>query len=242
MVKFNDHWKVQKHGPLKQVGDGLLTVSGDIAMPLGNFPRRMTVASLQGARVAVWSPIPLDEPQMKFIEDLGTVAFLIVPGIGHRLDIRAWKTRYPLAKVICAPGAQKAVSEAVNVDAVEDILQDSDVQLEIVPGVGEMELAMTITRSRSGRSLVLNDILANVRHPNGLGAHLMARLFGFGVDRPKIPWIGKRMFVKDPHQLALAFAKWASYPDLQRILVSHGEIISDEPNQVLSKIGLDLTT
>ena len=124
MSKVNEEWKVGPHGPLERLDDGLLTVAGEIRMPLGNFPRRMTVIALDGGRSAIWSAIPLREPEMREIEALGNPAFLIVPGIAHRLDIKAWKLRYPHANVVCAPGARKAVEEIVEVDATGDVLDD----------------------------------------------------------------------------------------------------------------------
>ena len=106
MPKFNDQWTVGPHGPLEQIDDGLVSVAGEIVMPLGRFPRRMTAVTLSDNRLVIWSPIPLREPEMAQLERLGTIAFLIVPGIGHRLDIRAWKARYPQAAILCPPGAR----------------------------------------------------------------------------------------------------------------------------------------
>jgi hypothetical protein len=219
--------------------EGLLTVEGEIRMPLGNFPRRMTVVQLTGQRTAIWSVIPLAEPQMQEIEALGVPSFLIVPGPGHRLDIKPWKARYPRAKIICAPGARDMVQKAVKVDATSDILGDLSVQLETVPGVASKEAALLIRRE-GGTTLVINDLLANVRHPHGIGAHIMARLLGFGVSRPQIPRVGKWMFVKDRKALATAFRKWADEPDLERIVVSHGDVVVDEPRKVLRRVADNL--
>ena len=41
MPKLHDEWQVLPHGPVKEISPGLLTVVGQIPMPLGNFPRRM---------------------------------------------------------------------------------------------------------------------------------------------------------------------------------------------------------
>ena len=139
MPKFNDEWKVAPHGRLERLDEGLLTVAGEIRMPLGNFPRRMTVVRLRGRRTAIWSAIPLAEPEMREIEALGDPTFLIVPGSAHRLDIKPWKHRYPKAKVVCAPGAVDAVEKVVKVDGTGDILNDPSVRMEIVPGVAEKE-------------------------------------------------------------------------------------------------------
>ncbi|WP_152662512.1 hypothetical protein [Devosia soli] len=135
MAKFNDNWVVQPHGDWLSLGEGILTIAGEIKMPLGNFPRRMTAVALSGDRVAVWSPMPLDEPHMAELEAMGKIALLIVLGVGHRLDIRSWKKRYPEAKVVCPSGAREAVEEAVPVDGVDDVLADDAVHLNCAPGV-----------------------------------------------------------------------------------------------------------
>jgi len=239
MGRFNTEWIVGLHGPLDRLDTGLFTVPGEIVMPLGRFPRRMTVAALSGGRVAIWSAIPLREPEMLQIDAMGEVAVLIVPGPGHRLDIAPWKARYPSARVVCPPGAQRAVEEVVPVEATGDVLNDSEVRLETVAGVGELEGALLVRRE--GRlTLVVNDILANVRHPHGIGANIMARLLGFGVRRPRMPRIGKRMFVKDIDALAGEFRRWAADPGLARIVVSHGDVIDENPRAVLERVASDL--
>lgn len=239
MPKFNTDWTVQPHGRLEALEEGLLTVPGEIVMPLGRFPRRMTVIGLKGGRVAIWSAVPLSEPQMKEIEAMGEVAFLIVPGVAHRLDVQAWKARYPKAKVLCAPGAKAAVEEVIAVDATADILDDPDVTLETAPGIDEREAVLWVRRG--GRTtLVINDMIANVRHPHGLGAHIMARLMGFGVKRPQMPKVGKKLFLKDGPKLAGAFRAWAKTPGLARIVVSHGDVIEADPAGVLKRMAAEL--
>jgi len=239
MAKFHEEWIVDPHGPIERVATGLFTVAGEIMMPLGRFPRRMTIAALRRGRLAIWSAIPLRDDAMLALEALGTPAFLIVPGTGHRLDVKAWKHRYPEARVVCPPGARKAVEEVLPVDAVTDILDDPDVRLETVAGVGEREAALLVRRDGQ-LTLVVNDILANVRHPHGLGAHVMARLLGFGVTRPRMPRIGKRMFVKDTAALASEFRRWAREPELARIIASHGDIIDAAPAAALERAAQDL--
>lgn len=239
MAKFNDKWTVGPHGPLERIDEGLLTVAGEIVMPLGRFPRRMTVVAIGKGQTAIWSAMPLKEPEMREIEALGEPAVLIVPGIAHRLDIKAWKHRYPKARVVCPPGARDAVAEVVQVDATADSLGDSGARLETVPGTGGKEGALVVRRG--GRAtLVLNDLLANVRHPPGIGAQLMARLFGFGVRRPQVPRIVRSKIVEDERALAAAFRKWAAEPGLAQIIVSHGDVIADAPRAVLERVAADL--
>lgn len=229
MGKLNDAWIVQPHGALEQVAEGVWTVEGSIKMPLGRFPRRMTVVKLAGGGLAVWSAIPLDEAQMARLDALGPVEFLIVPNAGHRLDVRAWQTRYPEARVIAPAGARTAVSEATPVDLTSDrALGDPSVTLAVVPGMKAEEFAMTVSRGH-GTTLVLNDVLASVSHPKGLGAQIMARLFGFGVKRPRVSRLVRRRYLSDPKEVAHQLREWAQIPDLERVIVSHVDVLDREP-------------
>lgn len=238
MPKILEDWTVLPHGPLEQVDDGILTVAGDIPMPLGNFPRRMTVVRLAGGRSAIFSAIALPEPEMARIEALGTPAVMIVPNPAHRMDAKIWKARYPAIRVLAPPGARDDVAEVVPVDATADILDDPDAEFVVIAGTDERESAMVVRRP-DGVTLITNDVIGHVRHPHGLGAHVMARLLGFGVNGPRIPRTAKGQ-IKDRPALATQLRSWAT-PELKRIIVSHGDPITDDPAGVLRKIadGLD---
>lgn len=238
MAKLNREWMVQPHDRPVMVDDGILSVAGTIEMPLGRFPRRTTAIRLASGGTAIWSAMPLDEAGMREIEALGRPRFLIVPNQGHRLDVAAWKARYPDAKVIAPPGAREAVTEAAAVDATQDVIGDPAIRFELVDGTKADEFALLVTRE--GRvTLILNDILSNVRHPEGLGATIMARLFGFGVKRPRTSWPVRRMFVADGKQVAAQFRRWAALPGLERIVVSHGDVIEDARAAALERAAAD---
>ncbi len=238
VAKLNDTWLVQPHGTLTKLAQGIFTVEGSIAMPLGKFPRRMTVLALAGGGSAIWSPVPLHDAEMARIEALGPIGFLIVPNQGHRLDLKSWHQRYPEARIIAPPGASQAVAEAAPVDATDDIIGDPAIDFQLVAGTKLDEFALTVERG-DGTTLILNDILSNVRHPNGLGARIMARLLGFGVKRPRTSRPVRRMFVADPLRLADQFRTWAAIADLKRIVVSHGEVIDQAPGEALKQAAAD---
>ena len=232
MSKILEDWEVLPHGRLEAIDDGILTVTGEIRMPLGNFPRRMTVVALCGHRTAIYSAIALDEPQMAEIEALGRPSFLIVPGDAHRLDAKIWKKRYPDIAVLAPPGAQAKVAEAVPVDATSDILADPDVRFQVVAGAEGHE-AVLVVRKAGGTTLICNDIIANVAHPHGIGASIMSRLFGFGVSEPHIPWPVAMRIIDDKPALAAQFRSWAAEPGLRRLIVSHGDPIESGAKDVL---------
>ena len=234
MPAILDQWTVQPHGPLEKIDDGLLTVAGEIVMPLGRFPRRMTVIRLAGGGSAIWSAIALNETEMKRIEGWGEPRFLIVPNQAHRLDLRIWKRRYPHIRVIAPPGARSAVEKAVPVEATGDVIGDPDITFHLIEQKAQ-EFALTVRRA-GGATLIVNDSIAHVRNPQGVGAWLMARLLGFGVNGPQVPRVVRRTMIDDPAGLARHFREWAAIPDLRRIVVSHGEPIADDPAEALLKL------
>lgn len=197
MTAILKRWKVLPHGPLEVIDEGILTVAGEMRMPLGNFPRRMTVVGLSGNRTAIYSAIALNSAEMRKIEQLGAPSFLIVPSDMHRLDARIWKERYPAIRIVTPSGARTRVAEIVQVDSTDDILQDEAVRFHNVAGTGGHESALTVRRAQ-GVTLVCNDIIGHVAHPHGLGAQVMARLMGFGVSEPQVPRIVRRKIVVDP--------------------------------------------
>lgn len=238
MPKILEEWTVQPHGELQEIDDGILTVTGEIHMPLGNFPRRMTVIRLSNGRTAIWSAIALDEPGMQRIEAMGMPAVMIVPNPGHRLDSRIWKQRYPDMQVMAPPGGLAQIEEAVPVDATHDVLGDSQTAFIVVAGTDDMESALLVKRA-GGATLITNDIIGHVAHPHGIGAHIMARLFHYGVHEPQVPSTIKR-YIKDPAALARQLRRWAEIPDLKRIIVSHGDPIADDPAGHLRRIADEL--
>lgn len=238
MPKFNTEWKVLPHGQVKTVDDRILTVEGEIPMPFGKFPRRMTVVGLSRNRSAIFSAMALNERAMRHIEEVGKPSFLIVPNGHHRLDAHAWKQRYPNLKVVCPPAAKKKVGEAVPVDSTQDILNDKNVDLIIVQGTGEGEAALAVRR-KNGTTLIVNDTIANVRHPRGLGGKIIARVFGFGVKRPQVPRVVKRVMVEDKAELAAQLREWSAIPALRRIIPSHGEIV-ERPEPALERMADEL--
>jgi hypothetical protein len=233
-------WRVMPHGELTAVADGVLTVAGEIAMPLGRFPRRMTVIRLADGGTAIWSAIALDEAQMARIEALGAPKFLIVPNRAHRLDSRIWKQRYPDLRIIAPPSAREAVGAVVPVDATDDIIRDPDIAFDLIDQK-EDEFALRVHRA-DGTTLIVNDSIGHVRHPHGIGAKIMARLLGFGVKRPQVPRVIRRMMIDNPAALAAQMRRWADLPDLRRIIVSHGDPITRDPAGELRRLAATLSS
>jgi len=234
-----DDWKVRPHGTLTKVDEGILTVVGQLRMPLGRFPRRMTVVRLSGSRLVVWSAIALDEKEMATLERFGRPAFLIVPNDHHRLDAKAWKDRYRQVQVVAPKGSRAKVEKMVPVDTTAPDFGDPGVQFVTVAGTHEREAAL-VARTSNGTTLVLNDLVGNIRSKSGISGGLL-RLAGFAGDAARIPRVVKLSLVKDASALRAQMLQWAETKSLRRILVSHGDPIETNPQQTLRELAASLS-
>lgn len=238
MASVFKEWTVLPHGKLTRLEENLLTVVGELPMPLGDFPRRMTVARLKDGRLVVFSAIALDEAEMRALEAWGRLTYLVVPNERHRKDLHIWKTRYPDLIVVAPPGAREKVAEIVAVDATAVDFGDPDVTFLVVPGTAERESALVV-KTPSGTTLVLNEIIWNVDDRPGFGGWLF-HLIGFTGDDPKIPALTAAGTIKDRPALKAQLERWAAIPELTRVVVSHGDVIDQHAPAVLRALAAKL--
>lgn len=238
MTKPFKHWTVLPHGKLVQVDENILTVVGEIHMPLMDLPRRMTVVRLVDSRLVVFSAVALDAAEMTALEDFGRIAFLIVPSDKHRLDAKIWKDRYPQMQVVAPEGARAKVEETVPVDTVAPRFDDPDVQFVAVPGTRGREAALVVCSPR-GTTLVLNDVVGNIRDAAGFGGWLL-HIAGFAGKEAQIPKVVKMAMIDDTNALRTQLLQWAEIESLKCILVAHGSPIEENPRQVLRELARSL--
>ena len=212
MTQPFQQWTVLPHGKLVQIEENILTVVGEIHMPLMDLPRRMAVVRLADARLVVFSAIALDEDEMSALEAYGRPAYLIVPSDKHRLDAKTWKDRYPAIRVV---------------------------QFVTVPGTRGREAALVV-RTPNGTTLVLNDVVGNIRNAAGFGGWLL-HLAGFAGTQAQVPKVVKMAVIEDTNALRTQMLQWAEIESLKRIVVSHGSPIEDNPRQVLRELAGSLT-
>jgi hypothetical protein len=224
-------WKVLPHGKVWPVNDNILTVVGEIQMPLMVLPRRMTVVRLHDSRLVVFSAIALDEKEMTALEAYGRPAYLIVPSDKHRLDARIWKNRYPAMQVVTPEGSRAKVEKIVAVDTAAPRFDDPNVDFVTVPGTRGCEAALVV-RTPNGTTLVLNDVVGNIRNAAGFGGWLL-HLAGFAGKQAQIPKVVKMAMIDDTNALRAQLLQWAEIESLTSILVSHGAPIKYNPRQTL---------
>lgn len=234
MPKTFATWTVLPHGPLEAIMPRIRTVTGQLAMPLTQLERRMTVVKLSDGRLVVYGAIALDEPRMRELENFGRPAFLVVPSHLHRQDAPAWKRRYPDLCVVAPSGARTRVEEVVPVDTCEPRFDDPTVRFVPLAGTADREAALEV-EDGDGVTLILNDVVGNLPQSHGW----VLRALGFATDGPRVPRMAKLALVKDARRLRTSFEHWSRQP-IRRVLMSHGApVLSDAP-QVLDALARSL--
>lgn len=231
-------WTVLPHGELQHINERILTVVGDIKMPLVHFPRRMSVVQLQDGGAIIYSAVALDDAQMAQLEAFGRPAFMVVPSERHRLDAGIFKQRYPPMQVIAPSGAREKVEKVAHVDTTAPDFGDAAVRYVEVPGTNGTEAALEVTGD-DGVTLIVNEIIGDVHGATGVRGWLL-KLMGFAGDEPNVPAPVKMMFSEGKEELAAQFRRWAELPKLKRIIVSHGDIIEDDPAGTLQRLASEL--
>ena len=234
MPAIHERWTVLPHGPITQVDEGIYTVTGEIPMPLVHLPRRMTVVTADTDALVIYSAVALDEAWMTVLEKLGRPRWLIVPGDAHRLDAKIFKARYPDIRVIAPDGARARVEKALPVDATDVDFNDPNLLFKPVPGTGGHEAALLVRRA-SGCTLILNDLIGNLRRKGGFEGWLL-HVMGFVGDQPQIPTVERFLMVKNKALLRRQLIAWANGGQIKRILMSHGAPIERDVAGTLRRL------
>jgi hypothetical protein len=205
------------------------------SLPDMGLKRVMTVIRRADGRLVIHNGIAVDESTLEQLRALGEPAFLVVPNGYHRLDAAAWKERFPEIRVVCPEGARKKVEQKVPVDlGYRDFPGDEVVTAELIDGVAEGEGAFVV-RSADGVTLVLNDVVFNMPHLEGIEG-LVLRWVTASTGGPRVTRLARWAIVKDRRALRAHLLRLAELPGMKRIIVSHHIPIVDDAAATLRQV------
>jgi hypothetical protein len=225
-------WTVLPHRPIEKLQENLWSVEADL--PHGPLKRRMGIARLRSGQLVFLNAVALDAPAMQQIERWGEPAFAIAGNGYHRIDLAAYKARYPQLRVLAAPPARKRVGAIAPVDGwVELLPRDPAVAVE---GVGGTKMGDVVCTARAGERASLcfpGDVLMNVRPARGFPG-LLLRLVGF-VGELRVPRLIRWIGVRDRAALKAQLLRLADTPGLQHVFACHGPVVSVNPSGALRR-------
>jgi hypothetical protein len=227
-------WIVTKHSPIEKLEDNLWIVEGDV--PGLPFSRRMSIVKRSDGTLLFFNAMPLEEPLLEEVKAWGKPSMLVVPHDQHMIDARPFAEKLEL-RVYGPKACEAKMRERADIaGTLEAIPPDPAVQIEPVPGVKNGEPALAVTSSGGRVSLLLADVIMNLRKES-IG--LFPRMMGFAGSAKVVP-VFRMMFLKDKKALKSQFQRWADLSGLTRIVPCHGDVVSGDASQALRQASATL--
>jgi hypothetical protein len=167
------------------------------------------------------SPVPIDDALAAEIAVLGPVAHVVAPSLLHHVFVPRTLERYPQAFLSAAPGLAEKRAEL----PVADVLTDEPAEawqgtLDQLVIRGAPRLNEVAFLHRPSRTLIVSDLVFNVRVPKGLGTALVLRLMGtHGRLAQSRLW---RLYGKDRAAIRQSLERLMAW-DFERVLPGHGD-------------------
>jgi hypothetical protein len=222
---------------LHAVAPELWTAEHRLSFPGGvRLPVRMTVVGLPGGALLVHNPIPLDGGLGDQLDRLGSVRYVVAPNRLHHRFAGPCLQRYPGAGLHGAPGlpAKRPTLRFAGVlgegpaPPWAEVLEQA--LLEGAPGLSEV-----LFFHRPSRSLLVTDLLFNVRTPETWATSLVLRLMGTrGRLAMSRAW---RRYRRDRAAFRASVERVLAW-DFDRILPGHGEVFEAEDARATAREAL----
>ncbi len=212
---------MRPHGPLQKLTENLWHVQG--TLPGMSLRRNMAIARLTDGRLVINSAIALEESLMAELEAWGKPSYLVIPNRYHRLDLPAYKRRYPGLVVLVPRGARPTVERVQRADGTfEDFPSNEAVILSPLQGIGDQEGVMSV-ESEDGVTLILGDAVFDLEMKKDLLGRLFLTLMG-AAPGPRVHRLFKLMVVKDRALLRRELERLAETLRLKRLIVAHEKV------------------
>jgi len=219
---------------LQQIAPDIHGATSEIKMPGGvHFPLRMTIVCLPDGALWLHSPIRIDDALAAEIERLGKVSYLVAPNCFHHLFVKKAQRRWPDAKIYAAPGLEKKRPdmpiEAGLTEQAPEVWSDvmNQYVVEGVPKLGEV-----VFLHKPSKTLIVTDLLFNIVEPKGWQSKLAFTLAGVKGRFAQSRLI--RTVTKD-RKRAGEVCRGILAQDFERVVVTHGEIVTEDVKARMEK-------
>ena len=187
---------------------------------------RMSAVLLAPGKLALISPIPIDDALAATLAKLGEVELLIAPNLLHHLYLADASKRYPRARVLGPPGLTAKRPDLTLHATLDQRLPDElSAAVDVVHIAGAPRADEFAFFHRASRTLIVTDLVFNVLRPRGLVANVV--LFLEGVRGRLAPSPAWRFMVKDRARTRESVARLLELP-FETLVMAHGEIVRED--------------
>lgn len=182
---------------------------------------RSTLVSTPRGSVLI-SPIELTPQSLSEIRAHGEVVAIVEPNKFHNLWAKEAKTQFPRAELWCVPGFDERHKD----HHPDKILTrdpwpfEAELALQMLEGAEKINEAVLLHRAT--RTLIVTDLIFNMKRPQGFLTPIMFRLMGsyrkFAVSSMWKRMVGDRAAFKASLEKILAW-------EFDRLVMAHGSIV-----------------
>jgi hypothetical protein len=199
------------HGMPEVIGPGLWRVVGSLPFPL---KRNMFIHRLPDGGLLLYSVVAMDDAGMAALEALGKPTVMVVPALGHTMDARFYKQRYPELRLIGTAEVQAKLSD-LKFDAGPDGLSALGVPFHLSDGMKASEIVLELPFD-GGRAIVFTDLVGQAEGKANFIMRVLGPPGGSGVAR-----IFKMRQIADKERVRRFLRQMAEIPSIKLVTGCH---------------------
>ena len=222
---------------MKKIGKDIWVAETKFKLFGADFGNRMTVIRLNNRKLLLHSPVMISDVLLGAIRELGEVGFIVTPNNFHGLFVEEWRKEFPEAKYFTAKELNRNDNTSFSLSSITSKELSPDVEIIKIEGAPKVNEYAFIHKASS--TLILTDLAFNIGTNVSFWSKLFFRLNGafnkFGPTR-----LMKTM-IADPAALSTSIEGILTF-EINRIIVSHGNILEENVRSALKEAFRDLDT
>lgn len=219
--------------PLQEISDGLWCVHHkDFSVGGLRIGTRSTVVRLRDGSLLLHCPGPLDESAFTAIRSKGDVSHVLTANRMHDLYFGAAAAAFPQAKAVAVAGVRASKPNARVDEVLGEQLPPSladDFEMQVFDGAPKLDEHVLF--HPGSRTLLAVDLAFNIR--NATGFTRFAMWINDANDKFCMTRLGKSQYLSDHGACAKSIDRMCDAWDIDRIVISHGEVLGGSGRQIL---------
>ena len=207
--------------------EDLTLIHSVVKMPLMPLPVTSVAVKLKSGTVLISPGSQLTDEQLK---NLSNVTDLVASNALHSAGIPKANAAHPNANVWGVPGLEKRKPEMKWTHVLKEGQWKYQEELPAIFVKGAPAIKEVVFYHKPSKSLIVTDLCFNMTKVSGFGAWIILNLFGtykkFGVSK----FFAR--YIKDKAAFESSLKEILAY-DFDKIIVSHGEIVTDNAKEKL---------
>jgi hypothetical protein len=196
---------------------------------------RMAAIRLPGARLLLYSPVPLTIRLQQELEQLGEISFIVSPNKIHNLTLVEYRAAFPKAKLFVPPGLRERLPHL----SFDGVLSDEPVaawspSLKHVLTRGNAFFAEALFFHGISRTLLVGDFVERIG-PGVASAFARGAARIFGVRSHPMASPEFRYYTIDAKAFEESIAEALQWP-IERVFLCHGELIEENGREVVAQV------